>query len=351
MLFGKRNQLVGLDIGTSSIKIAEIVDSPKGYIAKKILIEKLPYDLFEDGEPKDPGHLSTILKDIFQKKRLSNKNVAMSIGGYSAIVKPITIPIKEDSDIQSLILEEAEHYIPFDISEVNIDYQVMGEHEENPNMLSVLLVAAKRDVINKYVGIANNAGLSPVVMDIDAFAVQNIFELNEPEVESGVLINVGANKISLNIVNNRKSVFMREVAMGSYKINKEIMAFNPELKFIDAEQIKFGEKNEGIDEISLNQLMHSVVNEWCREISRAIDFFYSNNSAGSLGKVYVCGGGAHIEKFREELGNYVNTEINMLDPFQVIHTDKLGYSEEDLQKMGPELCVALGLGLRKMDDK
>lgn len=132
MLFTRRNQLVGLDIGTHSVKVIEIVDSPKGHILKKIAREKLPHGFFKDGEPRDPVELSLIIKNIFQKKKITDKNVALSIGGYSAIVKTINLTIKEGDDIGKLVFEEAEHYIPFDINDVNIDYQVMGQWMKTP---------------------------------------------------------------------------------------------------------------------------------------------------------------------------------------------------------------------------
>lgn len=352
MLFGRRNQLIGLDIGTSSLKIAEIHSTNKGLLLKKIAVEKIPPDIFSDGEPKDPQHLSAIIKDAFMRNKIGNKNVAMSIGGYSAIVKPITITAKEDQDIHNLVFEEAEHYIPFDISEVSIDYQIMEKNEQSPNQLSVLLVAAKNDMINKYVSIAEGAGLNPLVMDIDAFAVQNIFEINEPDVENAVLINVGANKISLNVVNKRKSVFMREVAMGSFEITQAVMSLNSDLSFEEAEKIKTGMvSSEKVGRLDVEQAVSSVSKEWCVEIERALEFFYSNNQAEKVEKVYVCGGGSVVEKFRNDLSSYIEAEVIQLNPFSVIETEKSGWSEDDLLAVGPQLCVALGLGLRTMDDK
>lgn len=352
MLFGRRNQLVGLDIGTHTIKIVDVVDSPKGHILKKLAKVNLPPDFFKDGEPEDPGHLSMIIKDAFQRNRIGNKNVAISIGGYSAIVKTINLPAKEDDDIQKLVFEEAEHYIPFDISEVNIDFQVMGPLDQNPNQLSVLLVAAKKEMIQKYVSIAEDAGLNPVIMDVDAFAVQNIFELNEPDIEEAILVNVGANKISLNVVSKGRSVFMREVAIGSAQITEEIRMLDSDAGFEDAEKIKMGLlESEKINSLDLDQVYSSVSSEWCTEIARALDFFYSNYHGERVQKVFVSGGGSYIERFRKDLSTHIEAEVIPFNPLQVIHTEKCGYTEEELDKMAPELCVALGLGLRKVDDK
>lgn len=352
MLFARRNQLVGLDIGTHSVKVVEIVDSPKGHIIKKIAREKLPHGFFKDGEPRDPVELSLIIKNIFQKKRITDKNVALSIGGYSAIVKTINLTIKEGDDIGKLVFEEAEHYIPFDINDVNIDYQVMGPMDENPNKLSILLVAAKKDIIEKYIEIAENAGLNPMVMDVDAFAVQNIFELNEPDIEEAVLVNIGASKISVNIVVKGRSVFMREVSMGSGEITSELMILDPALGFEDAEDVKMLKKTSPkIDNLSLDQVFSSVSSDWCLEIARALDFFYSNYPGNRVEKVFICGGGSKIERFEKDLSNHIDADVKRFDPLQVVHTDKTGLTEEELEEMAPELCVALGLGLRKMDDK
>jgi type IV pilus assembly protein PilM len=351
-MFGKRNQLVGLDVGTHSIKVVELEDSAKGLILKKVAKQILPPDLFKDGEPEDPVHLSMIIKDVFSKNRINNKNVAISIGGYSAIVKTINLPIREDVSIQKQVFDEAEHYIPFDISEVNIDYQVMGAHEQNPNQQSVLLVAAKKEMIQKYVSITENAGLNPIVMDVDSFAVQNIFERNEPDIEEAVLVNVGANKISLNVISKGRSIFIREVAIGSRQITKEIKVLDPEISDEDAEKLKQGViKSEKIDDSSMDQIIASVSSDWCTEIARALDFFYSNYFGERVQKVFISGGGSHIERFKEDLSSHIDAQVLQLMPFQVIHTDKSGVTEDELMAMGPELCVALGLGLRKVDDK
>jgi len=355
MLFRRRNQLIGLDIGTHSVKVAEIVNSQKGYILKKMANAPFPAGLFKDGEPKDPGHVSMIIKDLFVRNKINIKNVAMSIGGYSAIVKPITInnAKADDPDLHKRVFEEAEHYIPFDISEVNIDFQVMGPSDQNPNQLSILLVAAKKNVIEKYVSIATDAGLNPVIMDIDAFAVQNIFELNEPDVSDAVLINVGANKISLNIIKEGHSVFMREVAMGASKITEEIMSMVPGISFEEAEDIKKGlSENDSITKIDIDQILASVSADWSNEIARAIDFFYSNYAAREqVPKIYICGGGSNISRFSEDLASHIGSKVELLEPLQVIHTDKVDISEEELEMISSEFCVALGLGLRKMDDK
>lgn len=352
MMFGKRTQLVGLDIGTHSIKVIEVAESQKGLILKKIVKQILPPDIYKDGEPEDPLHLSMIIKDIFNKNKINNKNVAISIGGHSAIVKTINLPIREDGDIQKQVFDEAEHYIPFDISEVNIDFQVMGPHEQNPNQQSVLLVAAKKDMIQRYGSIVENAGLNPIIMDVDPFAVQNIFERNEPDIPEAVLINVGANKISLNVVKDERSIFIREVAIGSAQITKEIKVLDPEISDENAEKLKQGLiGSEKIDSTAMGQIFASVSSDWCGEIARALDFFYSNYFGERIQKVFISGGGSYIERFKDDLSSQIDAKVEYLKPFQVIHVDKCGYSEDELMAMESELCVALGLALRKVDDK
>ncbi|PID77738.1 MAG: pilus assembly protein PilM [Deltaproteobacteria bacterium] len=352
MFFGKKNQLVGLDIGTSSIKIVEIQDSSNGIVLKKAVKEKIPPDLFSEGEPKDASFLSSLLKDLFIRNKIKNKNVALSIGGASAIVKPIKVSASGDKDLHSLIFEEAEHYIPFDINEVNIDYHIMDSSNDNLNQIDVLLVAVKTDIVQKYVKLVEGAGLNPCIIDIDAFAVQNIFEINEPDVKNAILINVGASKTSLNVVVDNESAFMRSVSMGSSKITEEIMLLDSKLNFEEAEMIKSGESEaQDINPDDFSQLLASVSLEWCSEITRALDFFYSNYDGERAEQIYLCGGGSYIEKFREELSSYSSSDVKILDPLKVFDTEKTGYTQKELKSFSPEFCVALGLGLRKVDDK
>ena len=211
----KKNQLIGLDIGTHSIKLVEIDDSKKGRILKNFGIIGLPQNAIVEGSIKEMEIVSSAIKELYKQLKIKNKNVAASISGYSVIVKKITISRRGDAELEYTINEEAEQYIPFDISDVNLDYEVLStpetvspegdEEEEMAGLMDVMLVAAKKDIVDDYVSLLQLSGLNPVVLDVDAFSAQNAFELASGEEDiSGcyAIVNVGAEELGINAVKN-----------------------------------------------------------------------------------------------------------------------------------------------------
>ncbi|MGD8959744.1 MAG: type IV pilus assembly protein PilM, partial [Desulfobacteraceae bacterium] len=275
MFFGKKDHLVGLDIGSRSIKVAELAETKKGPSLKKFGLIDLAPGAIEEGLVRDPKAVADSIRELFKLYNVSEQNVAISIGGYSVIVKKIFVPSMTEEKLQETIHLEAEQYIPFDISDVNLDFQIIGESEHNANQMAVLLVAAKKEMINDYVQLVQMAGLNPCTIDIDAFALQNIFEINHQDnPESVALIDIGASKTSLNILKGKTSVFMRDVSLGCAQINQKMVSLLG-CSFEEAEQIKLSEQPEGISPENLREITSAIVSDWCTEIRRALDFFYS----------------------------------------------------------------------------
>ena len=275
MFFGKKNRLIGLDIGSRTIKIAEVVDTKTGSTLKNFRTIDIEPGLIEEGSIKDPETVAEYIRELFKGAKLKEKNVAISIGGYSVIVKKINVQTMTEDELHETIHFEAEQYIPFDISDVNLDFQILGESEHNPNQMSVLLVAAKKEMINEYINLVQMAELSTCLIDVDAFALQNIFEFNyTPEDENIALIDIGASKTSLNILKDNSSEFMRDVSLGCAQINEKIVSL-VDCSLEEAEKIKLGEQSDIISLEDLKEIVSSVVTDWCTEIKRALDFFYS----------------------------------------------------------------------------
>ena len=240
MLFGKKDHLVGLDIGSRTIKAAEIADTPKGRTLKRFGMVDITPGLIEDGTINEPEEVAEKIKELFKTFNIREKNVAVSIGGYSVIVKKINVQTMAEDQLQDTIHFEAEQYIPFDISDVNLDFQILGPSENNPNQMNVFLVAAKKEMVNDYIKLVNLAGLNPCIIDVEAFALQNIFEINhEVKDENLALIDIGASKTSLNILKGRNSVFMRDVSLGCGQINQKIISL-VNCSFDESEAIKLG---------------------------------------------------------------------------------------------------------------
>ncbi|MBI9083924.1 MAG: type IV pilus assembly protein PilM [Desulfobacterales bacterium] len=351
MFFGKKINLVGLDIGSKSIKAGEVLETKTGRSLRKFGMIDIAPGVIEDGAIKDADAASQAIKELFKSNGIKDQNVAISVGGYSVIVKKINVQKMTEAELQETINFEAEQYIPFDINDVNLDFQILGENEHNSNQMNVLLVAAKKDMIAEYIDLINRAGLNPCLIDVDAFALQNNYEFNyHPEDESVALIDIGASKTSLNILKGADSVFMRDVSLGCSQVNQKIVALidcSPE----EAEQIKQSEHSESIAAEDLRGIVSSVVADWCAEIRRALDFFYSTDPDDNIKHIVLSGGGANIAEFRQLLAVETSTEVDIIDPFQAFEIDDGQFDASYLKQIAPQAAICLGLALRKVDDK
>jgi len=351
-MFGDKNRLVGLDIGSKAIKAAEVIEGKKGFVLSKFGMVDIAPGLIEDGAIKDPESVAEKIRTLFKSYGIKNHNVAISIGGYSVIVKKISVQGATEAQLHDTIHFEAEQYIPFDINDVNLDFQILGENENNPNQMNVLLVAAKKEMVNDYVNLAELAGLEPRIIDVDAFALQNVFEHNyEPASgENIALIDIGASKTSLNILKGSNSVFMRDVSLGCGQINQKIAGMT-ECTSQEAEAIKFGEGSEKITAEALSDIISSVVTDWCTEIRRALDFFYSTYPDDHIKRIFLSGGGGNIQELRQLLAVETSAEVVTINPFQRFYIDNEKFDTEYMEKIAPQASICMGLATRRVDDK
>jgi len=352
MIFRKAPSLVGLDIGSSVLKAGEIIVSKKGFTLKNFGMISIAPGAIEEGNINDPENVANSIRQLFKANNIKEKKVALSIGGYSVIVKKIDVQTATEEQLQEFIHSEAEQYIPFDISEVNIDYQILGETEADSNQMSVILVAAKKEMIGEYINLVQMAGLNPCIIDVDAFALQNIFEANydlTDKDENIVLIDIGANKTSLNLLKGRSSVFMRDVSLGCSQINQQIISLI-DCSFIEAEQLKLGKQADKISPDDLKQIVSSVVSEWSIEIRRALDFYYSANPDEQIKSIMLSGGGAYIKEFRQLLATETSSDIEIINPFKKLHVAE-HFDPSYLEQIAAQASICMGLALRRVDDK
>lgn len=351
MLFGKNPHLVGLDIGSRIIKVGELTESKKGYSLKNFGAIDVSSGLIEEGTVKDPETVAELIRELFMTHNIKEQNVAISIGGYSVIVKKISVQTMTEQELQDTIQFEAEQYIPFDISDVNLDFQILGDAENNPDQMSVLLVAAKTDMIEEYINLVQLSGLHPCIIDVDAFALQNIYELNyDIEDENVALIDIGASKTSLNILQGDVSLFMRDVALGCSQINEKISSLT-DCSFEEAEQLKFSEDTGKISRKDLTEIISSVTADWCEEIRRALDYFCSTDAETQIRRIILSGGGAHIETFRHLLAAETSTEVEVINPIANIDIGNKNTDSTFLEQIAPQAAICLGLAIRRINDK
>ena len=351
MAFGKKDHIVGLDIGSRSIKAAEITETKRGLSLTHFGIVDIAHGAIEEGNINDPETVAESIKQLFKSYNIKESNVAVSIGGYSVIVKKISVQTMDEEKLQETIHFEAEQYIPFDISDVNLDFQILGESESNPGQMNVFLVAAKKEMVNDYINLVNLAGLNPCIVDVEAFALQNTFEANyDMQSENTALIDIGASKTSLNILKGNSSLFMRDVSLGCGQINQKIMSLI-ECSFEEAEQLKYGDKPGKLTQEDLKGIVSSVVTDWCTEIRRALDFFYSTYPEDQIKRIILSGGGANIGEFRELLATEASAEVESINPFKNFEIDPKNFDDAFIKQIAPQAAISMGLAMRKVDDK
>lgn len=350
-MFGKKDHLVGLDIGSRSIKAAEVIKTNRGYRLKKFGIIDIAADAIQEGEIKDPEAVAGSIRKLFKQAKFKEKNVATSIGGYSVIVKKINVQRMPEDQLQKTIQFEAEQYIPFDINDVNLDFQILEQSESNPNQMSVLLIAAKQDMINSYVDLIQMAGLHPSIIDVDAFSLQNIFELNY-SIKTGnvALVDIGASKTSLNVIRGASSEFIRDIPLGCDQINQQIIS-HLDCSSEESEKLKFGKHPDKISPEDLKGIVSAVVADWCTEIRHAFDFFYSTYPDDQLSKIFLSGGGANIKEFHQLLADEASVEVETVDPFKNLLVNHRQLSASYLGQIAPQAAICLGLAIRRVDDK
>ncbi|MBN2032526.1 MAG: type IV pilus assembly protein PilM [Deltaproteobacteria bacterium] len=357
----KKNQLVGLDIGSHSVKLAEIEDTKKGKFLKNFGIIGLPQDAIVEGAIKEMEIVSSAIKTLFKQLKIKNKNVVTSISGYSVIVKKISMQKRGDAELEATIQDEAEQYIPFDIHDVHLDYEILPSDADNEEQkgsqkdtgfMDVMLVAAKKDIVEDYVSLLHLTGLNPTILDVDAFAVQNSFELSSQNISGCyAIVNIGAEELGINAIKNGISIFTRDSSYGGYQINEAIMS-NFGISYEEAEKIKLGgTKLESKEKRALEDIFTSVVSGWVNEIKRALDFLSTTYPDESIEKIYLVGGSCRIPGFKKYLE--IETEIPVLElnPFANLQINDRLFDPKYLSYMAPQAAVAVGLALRSIGDK
>lgn len=351
MLFGKNKHLVGLDIGSSSIKACELNHTKKGYSLRNIAIAEIDPGFIVDGVISQPSELARAISALFKENKFREKNVALAIGGYSVIMKNICVQKAEEKAMYESVTMEAEQYIPFDINDVNIDFHVLGQNKHNVDQLDILLVAAKKEIIEEYTGIVESVGITPEVIDVDVLALQNCYKFSHGNGDhTTALIDIGASKTSLNIIKNSIPVFMRDVSLGCGQIDQQI-ASRCECSIADAQKIKLDRKADKITVEEFNEIESLVIKNWCTEIRRAIDFYYSTYPDDSFNQVILSGGGANIKEFHKLLALETSSKVEVINPFINVQINRGKFDSAYIDSIAPQVAVCIGLALRRADDK
>ncbi|MGZ3591273.1 MAG: type IV pilus assembly protein PilM [Thermodesulfobacteriota bacterium] len=352
MFLSKKKDVIGLDIGCSSIKLVELREDKKGYKLQNLAISPLPPEAIVDGALMDSVTIIDTIRDVIANAKTKTRDVVTSVSGHSVIVKKISLPFMTEAELEESIQWEAERYIPFDINDVNIDFQIFGAAPENPEVMDVVLVAAKKDIINDYVSIIMETGLNPVVIDIDSFALENMLAINYDiaKEETVAIVNVGASVANINIVRNNISAFTRDIFKGGNQITEEIQR-QLHVDHEEAEKIKVGSKVDLTSQSVIENVLKTASESLAVEIGNSLDFFQSTTTYEKIGKLYLSGGGSKIKDFDMTLQQQIGIPVEIANPFKKVEYSGKNFDLEYLREIGPIMAVGVGLASRKVGDR
>lgn len=350
MLFSKKIEPIALDIGSTYIKLVQLKGSGKSYSLVKFGMVPLPAEVIVEGAVMDANRVSEAIKELLAAQKIKTREVVLSVSGSSVIIKRISIADMTDEELAESIKWEAEQYIPFSIDDVNVDFQKLGPGAAE-GQADVLLVAVKKDKINDYVNLVKDAGLEPVVVDVDAFALANMCELNY-EVEAGItaLLNIGASVMNINVLRDGISIFTRDITVGGNRYT-EALQRDAGVSYEDAEKIKRGQAVDGADMDQLNAIIATVTEDIVGEIQRSFDFFRSTTGSDKVSRVLLSGGCAKISQFTKVLSERLEIPVDIINPFKNIKVDPKHFEAGFISDAAPLAAVAVGLAMRGPSDR
>ena len=380
IMFLKKKNPIGLDIGSAYIKAARLNGTKAGYELSMFEMVPLQSGVIVDSTIVDKAALVSSIKELLRKVNIkksgspknreifwgsssgspkhrkaflgSSDDAVIGISGHSAvIVKKITIPLMTEDELSISIKYEAEQYVPFDIKDVDIDFQILGPNSETEGQMDVVLVAVRKGITKDFCDAVAAAGLIPVVADVDSFALCNMYEINYgiEERKNIALINVGASTTNICIIQSGMPVFARDSIIGS-NLHTEALAGALNVSIEDAERLKMGRSVDGASQADVYMAIASASEEIFTEIFRSFEYFRSSIGDESIDKIALSGGAALIKGFPEAMSNRLGIEVEVVDPFRKIKIpDRLDSAY--IHDTSPIAAVAVGLALRRTGDR
>ena len=406
MQFGRSKGIVGLDIGSHAVKVVAMKpqrgDTP--FQLTHFGIAELPSESIVEGAVVRPGDVAEVIRDLLNNNKIKDSRIATAVSGHAVIVRRVTMPRMDEAELRESIVWEGEEYIPFDVDDVNLDFAILDEDEEGSDM-DVVLVAAKRDRIDEFMSVIEEAGRYPVVVDVDAFALQNAFESAYPERqhEDVALLNIGASVINAAVLEEGRPVFWRDITMG---VRQYVAALQREfmLDYFDAEEVLrrsgsgaaggneqmdaelggWDEDNEydvnddtiedeapfegdepaddaaggggdedavgGIRDAATDPKVREVVGEVSErlitEIKKTFDFYHAQSMRERFDAIFLAGGGAHVADLTVRLEQRLGTPVELLDPLRRVSIPSKAFDPEYVRSIAPQAAVAVGLAMR-----
>ena len=348
MLLGKKKSVAGLDVGSSSIKMVELDGKANNLNLVSFGYENLPGDTIVDGQIMELNVVSDVIQSVCSTHNVNADKVVTGVSGHSVIIKNIVLPPTSREELEESIDWHAEEHIPYDLSEVSLDYQVTAESSDS---MHVLIAACKRERIDQIKQAIQLAGKQPIVIDVDTFALQNCYEVNYQPDDSQVvtLLNIGASTMNVNIVRGTRSLFTRDITVGGSQFT-DVLQRSLGLSYQQAEAVKRGVANaaDGIEEKSIEPLMNNVTDIVANEIQKTFDFYRATADDPNMvvQKILISGGGSKLNGLARDLSARLEMPVEILNPFRNINVDTNKFDPDYLSEIMPEMAVAVGLAVR-----
>ena len=342
-LFGRKRTTVGLDIGSGLIKLVAISHGNGDPVLIKVATAAMVDDAIVEGEVMDPGLVAEAIKGLMSSAGIKPKNVVTAVGGRDVIIKKIAMDRMKETEARSMIRWEAEQHVPFDMENVELDFQILDPDGEGLQM-TVLLVAAKRELIEHKMSLLADVGVEPSVIDVDAFALHNAFELNYPDAMRGVvgLVNIGHEMTQVNILEEGVPVLTRDIPIGTRRFREDMQRE----RGISAEEADRLLQGTEINDV-LAPFLETRGEELAVGIERAAAFLQSaSRSAAGLSRLYTTGGGARIPGLTRVLADRLRLPVQLANPLERLQVAEGVFDMMDIDQVAPLLMLPIGLALR-----
>jgi len=343
-LLGRKKTTVGLDIGSGLVKVAVVDHSKREPELVRVTVTPLLADAIVEGEVMDPGIVAEAVRSALAAAGVKTTAVVTAVGGRDVIIKKIQIERVKEKQARELMRWEAEQHVPFDMESVELDFQILDPDAEGLEM-SVLLVAAKRELIESKTRILADAGLEPAMMDVEAFALHNAFELNHPDAMAGVvgLVNIGHDVTNINILDEGVPLLTRDLAVGTRRIREDLQRERG-LGVDESQALLQGyDRSPHVDAVLAGRGEEIAVG-----IERAAAFLAQNSRAGTMRAIYTCGGGARIPGLNEALANRLHITVRQATPLANLKVRDGALEDLVTDEIAPLLMMPIGLALRKV---
>lgn len=342
-LLGRSRSTVGLDIGSGLIKLVVISHGGGGPVLTKVAFTQVVDDAIVEGEVMDPGIVAEAVRGLFASSGIKSKHLVTAVGGRDVIIKKISMDRMKEAEAREVIRWEAEQHVPFDMDNVELDFQILDADGEGLQM-SVLLVAAKRELVENKMALLAEVGVEPSIIDVDAFALHNAFEVNYPEAMRGVvgLVNIGHEMTNVNILEDGIPILTRDLPIGTRRFREDLMRERG-MSPVDADQLLQGHQAGE----ALAPFVTARAEDLAVGIDRAAAFLQTaTRSTTGLARLYTSGGGARIPGLNSALADRLRLPVQMANPMERLQVADGVFDTMNIDEVAPLLMLPVGLALR-----